>query len=80
MAMGGFMGTDPAPTLVQLQADVHDGRLRYVLLGGPGGGPAAFLGAGGRAGVASARTRWVADTCRPVDEISASLYDCAGAA
>ena len=31
-------GSDPAPTTKQLQAYVRDGRLRFVLLGGPGGG------------------------------------------
>ncbi len=39
MAMGGFMGSDPAPTLEQLQSLVASGRLRYVLVdrnGGPG--------------------------------------------
>jgi 4-amino-4-deoxy-L-arabinose transferase-like glycosyltransferase len=40
MAMGGFMGSDPAPTLDQLKSLVSSGKLRYVLLagGGPGGG------------------------------------------
>ena len=40
MAMGGFSGSDPAPTLDQLQSLVASGQLRYVLLGGggPGGG------------------------------------------
>ena len=67
MAMGGFMGTDPAPTLAQLQADVRDGRLRYVLLGGgPGGGPGGFFGGDGRGNVATERTQWVTDRCTPV--------------
>src|SRR5207247_10433405 len=39
MAMGGFNGGDPAPTLAQLQAYVASGQLRYVLIGGRGGGP-----------------------------------------
>jgi hypothetical protein len=80
MAMGGFMGTDPAPTLAQLQAEVRDGRLRYVLLGGPGGGPGGFFGGDGRGAVASARTRWVTEACRAVDDVAPSLYDCGGAA
>jgi hypothetical protein len=37
MAMGGFSGSDPAPTLAQLHAAVASGQLRYVLLGGRGG-------------------------------------------
>jgi len=81
MAMGGFMGTDPAPTLAELQADVHEGSLRYVLLGGgPGGGPGGFFGGDGRGSVATERTQWVTQACTPVTEVSSSLYDCAGAA
>jgi 4-amino-4-deoxy-L-arabinose transferase-like glycosyltransferase len=38
LAMGGFTGSDPAPTLAQLQAMVASGELRFILLGG-GGGP-----------------------------------------
>jgi 4-amino-4-deoxy-L-arabinose transferase-like glycosyltransferase len=37
MAMGGFSGGDPTPTLAQLKADVASGQLRYVLIGGRGG-------------------------------------------
>jgi hypothetical protein len=46
VTMGGFNGSDPAPTLAQLQHLVSSGQLHYVLLGagGPGGGP---FGAGG---------------------------------
>ena len=81
MAMGGFMGTDPAPTLAELQADIRDGSLRYVLLGGgPGGGPGGFFGGDGRGTVATERTRWVTASCTPVTDVSSSLYDCAGAA
>ncbi|HJW21848.1 MAG TPA: glycosyltransferase family 39 protein [Candidatus Limnocylindrales bacterium] len=56
MAMGGFTGSDPAPTLEQLRAYVASGELRYVLVGGrfgagagPGLGtpPSGGFGAGG---------------------------------
>ena len=33
MAVGGFNGTDPAPTLAQFQADVADGRIHYFVGG-----------------------------------------------
>jgi 4-amino-4-deoxy-L-arabinose transferase-like glycosyltransferase len=89
MAMGGFMGGDPAPTLDQLQTYVREGRLRFVMLGGPGGtgGPGAFRGPGGFFGgdgvgnVAGARSAWVAAACTPVSMGGAGgeLYDCAGA-
>jgi 4-amino-4-deoxy-L-arabinose transferase-like glycosyltransferase len=35
MAMGGFMGSDPAPTLEELRAYIRHGRLRFVMLGAP---------------------------------------------
>jgi 4-amino-4-deoxy-L-arabinose transferase-like glycosyltransferase len=81
MAMGGFMGADPAPTLEELQGYVRDGSLRFVLLGGRNGGPGGFFGGDGQGSVAGERTAWVTATCRPVDVpgVSATLYDCAGA-
>lgn len=44
VAMGGFSGSDPAPTTDQLQQMVASGELRFVLLGGgPGpGGPSSL--------------------------------------
>jgi 4-amino-4-deoxy-L-arabinose transferase-like glycosyltransferase len=81
MAMGGFMGGDPAPTLDQLEADVREGRLRYVLLDGRGAGPGGFFGGDGQGNVARERNSWVQDHCRQVDGVGGgSLYDCAGAA
>ncbi len=82
MTMGGFNGSDTAPTLEQLQAYVASGELRYVLLGSEGdagGGP------GGAAGPGEASTTgvgaWVASACTVVDTGSSAgtLYDCAGA-
>ncbi|HET7827915.1 MAG TPA: hypothetical protein VFL03_00025, partial [Candidatus Limnocylindrales bacterium] len=46
MAMGGFSGSDAAPTLEELQGHVRDGSLRFVLLWGIGGGPGVNLGGG----------------------------------
>ena len=66
MAMGGFNGGDPAPTLEQLQAYVASGQLRYVIVGG-GGGPN-----GGN----SAITDWVIANGTVVSEVgNGSLYD-----
>ena len=45
MAIGGFTGSDPAPTLAQFQAWVAAGDVRYFVSGGMGGGPG-----GGREG------------------------------
>jgi 4-amino-4-deoxy-L-arabinose transferase-like glycosyltransferase len=80
MAMGGFSGSDPAPTLEQLKSYVASGQLRYMLLngGGNGGGPG-----GSSAGVAATRDAWVTSTCKVVDSggsgSGGTLYDCAGA-
>ena len=76
MAMGGFTGSDPAPTLDQLKAYVASGQLRFVLAGGGNGG------GGGSDATASARTAWVTSACTLVDyggSGTSTLYDCAGA-
>ncbi len=74
MAMGGFTGSDPTPTLTELQSYIRSGELRFVLLGG-GGGP------GGSSGT-SDRDAWIAASCTAVDTGSGTtsgLYDCEGA-
>jgi 4-amino-4-deoxy-L-arabinose transferase-like glycosyltransferase len=48
VTIGGFGGSDPAPTVAQLASMVANGELRYVLLGassggGPGGGASESL-------------------------------------
>ena len=56
--MGGFMGSDPSPSLAQLKHLIATGQLHYVLLssgggpgiGGPGGGGTGGLGGGPRIG------------------------------
>ncbi len=43
--MGGFMGTDPAPSLAKLKSFIDSGQLHYVLLsGGVSGGAAGAFG------------------------------------
>jgi hypothetical protein len=37
MAIGGFTGSDPSPTLAQFQKYVTSGQVRYYLSGGRGG-------------------------------------------
>ncbi|HEX2755914.1 MAG TPA: glycosyltransferase family 39 protein [Candidatus Limnocylindrales bacterium] len=71
MAMGGFTGSDPAPTLEQFQAFVASGQLRFVIVGGQDGGP-------GGGTDSTARTAWIQANCRAVTSVSSSLYDCAG--
>jgi hypothetical protein len=61
MAMGGFRGTDPAPTLAQFEQYVKQGKVHYVLTGGRGG-----FGGGGGAGTVSSVTSWVEQNCTAV--------------
>jgi 4-amino-4-deoxy-L-arabinose transferase-like glycosyltransferase len=75
MAMGGFTGSDPWPTLERLQQYIASGELRFVVVGGGLGG-----GIGGFGGSSSSVESWVASTCTAVTSVSSSLYDCAVAA
>jgi 4-amino-4-deoxy-L-arabinose transferase-like glycosyltransferase len=70
IAMGGFSGSDPAPTLAQFARLVASGQVRYVLVQGAGVGtgksggtsPAAVGGGGapgGPSGATDAVERWV---------------------
>jgi 4-amino-4-deoxy-L-arabinose transferase-like glycosyltransferase len=72
MAMGGFTGSDNAPTLQQLQTLVAAGELRFVAVGGEGGRPDAG---------SSSISAWVSSACTAVsvDGSSSAVYDCAGA-
>ncbi len=77
MAMGGFTGSDPTPTLAQLKSAIAAGQLRFVLVGSQGG----FGGPGGGM-TSSERTAWVTSACTIVSidgSTSSGLYDCAGA-
>jgi 4-amino-4-deoxy-L-arabinose transferase-like glycosyltransferase len=60
MAMGGFTGSDPAPTVAQLEQYVRQGKLHYVMTGGRGG----FGGGGG--GTVASVTSWVEHNCTAV--------------
>jgi 4-amino-4-deoxy-L-arabinose transferase-like glycosyltransferase len=41
MSIGGFNGTDPAPTLAQFEKLVSTGKVHYFIGGGGGAGPGA---------------------------------------
>jgi 4-amino-4-deoxy-L-arabinose transferase-like glycosyltransferase len=72
MAMGGFSGGDPAPTLAQLQAYVANGQLRYVIIGRGG--------RGGPSGGGSEVSTWVAANGTVVQAVgNGTLYDLSGA-
>jgi hypothetical protein len=67
MAIGGFNGTDPAPSLAQFEEDVAQGRIHYFL--GAGGG------FGGGSGTSSEIAQWVEQhfTATTVDGVT--VYD-----
>jgi hypothetical protein len=59
--MGGFMGSDPSPTLAQLERLIRSGQLHYVLLSGSGdaGGLPSGAGGFGRSTATAARDSWI---------------------
>jgi 4-amino-4-deoxy-L-arabinose transferase-like glycosyltransferase len=59
MAIGGFSGTDTAPTLAGFQALVAAGEVHYLISSGDGGGMGGPGGQGGSYSVASQITTWV---------------------
>ncbi len=65
MAIGGFNGTDPAPSLSQFEKYVSEGKIHYFIAGGGAGG----FGSGGRGDDATKITSWVEShfTARTVD-------------
>ena len=69
IAIGGFNGSDPSPTLAQFQALVASGRVHYYLGGG------AFGGQNGGSDAASQIAAWVEAhfTAQPVG--GATVYD-----
>jgi 4-amino-4-deoxy-L-arabinose transferase-like glycosyltransferase len=71
MAIGGFNGTDPAPTLVQFEKYVSEGKIHYFI----GGGGAGGFGRGGTGDDASKITTWVEShfTAKTVD--GTTVYD-----
>jgi 4-amino-4-deoxy-L-arabinose transferase-like glycosyltransferase len=69
MAIGGFTGGDPSPTLAQFQQYVADGQVRYFIAsdrGGPGGH---------REGAANDITTWVEQNFTKTDVGGAGVYD-----
>ncbi|MFE2300303.1 ArnT family glycosyltransferase [Streptomyces sp. NPDC059445] len=75
MAIGGFNGTDPSPTLAQFKKYVTDGRIHYFISGGGMGGG---MGGGGNSGTASTSSQissWVTANFKKVTVGSATFYD-----
>jgi 4-amino-4-deoxy-L-arabinose transferase-like glycosyltransferase len=74
MAIGGFNGSDPTPTLAQFQALVRAGKVHYFLAGG--GGLRGGTGGGpGVSGASSAITSWVESTFTATTVGGVTVYD-----
>ena len=73
MAIGGFNGTDPAPTLAEFKADVAAGRIHYFVANGGVGG-----GAGGSSASSNAIASWVEQTFTAAAVGGVTVYDLSG--
>ncbi|WP_330338998.1 ArnT family glycosyltransferase [Streptomyces sp. NBC_00557] len=71
MAIGGFNGTDPSPTLARFKKYVAEGRIHYFIAGGGMGGGMGGSGSGSAAQISS----WVQSTFKKVTAGSATFYD-----
>lgn len=69
MAIGGFNGSDPSPTLAQFQAYVAEGRIHYFASGG------GFGGQRGGSRSSSEIASWVAGSFRSVTIEGTTFYD-----
>lgn len=70
MAIGGFNGSDPSPTLAEFQQYVEDGRIHYFVAG-------SGMGGGGMAGSGSSSeiSTWVQDNFTQVTIDGSTFYD-----
>ncbi|WP_406143467.1 ArnT family glycosyltransferase [Streptomyces anulatus] len=84
MAIGGFNGSDPSPTLAQFQKYVAEGKIHYFVsgggtvggtVGGMGGGMEGGGGVGGNSGTSSQISSWVTENFTEVTVGSATFYD-----
>ena len=72
MSLGGFNGTDPAPTLEQFQAYVQQGLIHYYVGGSDAGG---FRGAIGGSQDAAEIAAWVEANYEPTSIGGMTLYE-----
>ncbi|MFI8517343.1 ArnT family glycosyltransferase [Streptomyces sp. NPDC085481] len=70
MAIGGFNGSDPSPTLAQFKQYVAEGKIHYFIASGGGGG-----GMGGGNGTSARITEWVTATFASKTVGGATFYD-----
>ncbi len=81
MAIGGFNGTDPAPTLAQFKKYVAQGKIHYYIggggFGGGFGGGAAGLGQSGTSDSTQIAT-WVSSHYKATTVDGVTIYDLTG--
>ena len=77
MAVGGFNGTDPAPTLAQFKQYVAEGNIHYFIGGGMGGGMGGMRGGASTGGSSDANeiAAWVQETFTASTVGNTTLYD-----
>jgi hypothetical protein len=78
MAIGGFLGSDPAPTLAQFQQEVANGRIHYFVDGGPSGtGGTSARGGPFSTGTGAGITEWVTTHFTAIQVDGTTVYDLA---
>jgi 4-amino-4-deoxy-L-arabinose transferase-like glycosyltransferase len=80
MAIGGFNGTDPAPTLAQFERYVAAGKIHYFIASGGGFGGGGFGGAAQGSDDASQITSWVESHFTAETVGGVTVYDVASGA
>jgi 4-amino-4-deoxy-L-arabinose transferase-like glycosyltransferase len=73
MAIGGFNGTDPSPTLAEFQQYVAEGKIHYFITGGTGGGTRT-----GGSAAAQEIASWVEQNFTATTVGGATVYDLTG--
>ncbi len=75
MAIGGFNGTDPTPTLAQFEQYVKKGEIHYFITSGNGGGGPGGGTGGSSASTSSAITSWVESNFTAKTVGNTTIYD-----
>ena len=75
MALGGFNGTDPSPTLAQFQSYVAQHKIHYFIGGGGRFGGRGFGGGGNPASVTSQIQEWVQSNFTSTTVGNVTVYD-----
>ena len=75
MAIGGFNGTDPSPTLAQFEQDVAAHKIHYFIGGGSGGGGGFRFGGQSGSSTATSISSWVSSHFTATTVGGVTVYD-----